>query len=71
MIIKNNYNDKSVNPLNGYTKIGKGSHSLDSDFEREKEGFIKENMNNPILQNLRDNNDETEDRDEDNWKFFR
>ena len=29
------------------------------------------NMNNPVLQNIRENNDDSDDRDEDNWKFFR
>ncbi len=71
MIIKNNYNEKNANPLDDYTGIGKGSHSLDKDFELEKEGFIKENMNNPVLENLRDNHDETTDYDEDEWKMFR
>ena len=71
MIIKNNYNEKNVNPLNDYSGIGKGSHSLDKEFEMEKEGFIRENMNNPVLQKLRDNQDTTEDPNDDNWKFFR
>ena len=71
MIIKNNYNNKDVNPLNDYSGIGKGSHSLDKELEREKEGYIRENMNNPVLQNLRDNHDETTDPNDDNWKFFR
>ena len=71
MIIKNNFNDKSMNPLNDYSGIGKGSHSLDKEFEMEKEGFIRENMNNPVLQKLRDNQDTTEDPNDDNWKFFR
>ena len=71
MIIKNNFNEKNANPLNDYNGIGKGSHSLDKELELEKEGFIKENMDNPILQNIRDASDETEERDEDNWKFFR
>ena len=71
MIIKNNFNDKDASPLTDYSGIGKGSHSLDKEFELEKEGFIKENMENPVLENLRDNHDDTEDRDEDNWKLFR
>jgi len=72
MIIKNNFNDRNINPLNDYSGIGKGSHSLDKDFEREKEGFIKENMENPILEKLRDNRDETDDDTSgDNWKLFR
>jgi len=72
MIIKNNFNERNTNPLNDYSGIGKGSHSLDKDFEREKEGFIKENMENPILEKLRDNRDETDDDTSgDNWKLFR
>jgi hypothetical protein len=71
MIIKNNFNEKDMNPLTDYSGIGKGSHSLDKEFELEKEGFIKENMDNPILEDLRVNHDEDDDRDEDNWKLFR
>ena len=71
MIIKNNFNEKDINPLDDYSGIGKGSHSLDKEFELEKEGFIKENMENPVLEDLRINHDETDDRDEDNWKLFR
>ena len=72
MIIKNNFNDKSINPLNDYSGIGKGSHSLDKEFEKEKEGFIRDNMDNPILQDLRDEDNEIEeDRNEDKWDFFR
>ena len=41
MIIKNNYNKKSVDPLNDYTGIGRGSHSLDKELEDEKKGFKK------------------------------
>ena len=71
MIIKNNFNKKNADPLEDYTKIGKGSHSLEKEMELEKEGFIKKNMENPVLQNLRDNHDEIEDINEDKWKFFR
>ena len=71
MIIKNNYNSKNTNPLDDYTSIGKGSHSLDNELKREKEGFIRENMKNPILQKFRDNKDETIDPSDDNWKIFR
>ena len=71
MIIKNNFNKKNVNPLDDYNGIGKGSHSLDKEFEREKEGFIKENMENPILNDLKyEENDEDEECG-DNWKLFR
>ena len=72
MIIKNNYNSMNVTPLNDYEKIGKGSHSLDMEIKKEKEGFIKENMNDPVLQKLRGDLDEIEDdSQEDKWDFFR
>lgn len=72
MIIKNNFNTKSVNPLNDYNNIGKGSHSLDKEFEREKEGFIRDNMNDPILKKLRGEEEEKEEnKKEDKWDFFR
>jgi hypothetical protein len=71
MIIKNNFNDKNANPLDDYTGIGKGSHSLEQELERERQGFIKANMENKVLEDLRDNHDDEEDRDEDKWKFFR
>ncbi len=74
MIIKNNFNEKDVNPLDSYKGIGKGSHSVDKELELEKEGFIKANMNNNILSDLRgDNSDiDTDDSsDGDKWKFFR
>ena len=74
MIIKNNFNEKDVNPLDSYKGIGKGSHCVDKELELEKEGFIKANMNNNILSDLRgDNSDiDTDDSsDGDKWKFFR
>ena len=70
MIIKNNFNSKNIDPLDDYQKVGKGSHSLDNELKREKEGFIKENMANPVLQKLRSEEIE-EDRNEDKWDFFR
>ena len=71
MIIKNNFNSKNVDPLNDYTNIGKGSHSLDKELDDERHGFIRENMNNKVLQNLKENQDNTVNPDNDNWKFFR
>jgi hypothetical protein len=72
MIIKNNFNDRNANPLDDYSSIGKGSHSLEKELERERQGFIKANMENKVLEDLRDNHDDEEDReDEDKWKFFR
>ncbi len=72
MIIKNNFNDKNANPLNDYSGIGKGSHSLEKELELEKQGFIKANMENEVLNNLRDNSDEdTDNESEDKWDFFK
>ena len=71
MIIKNNYNSKNANPLNDYSGIGKGSHSLEHELDNERKGFIRENMNNKVLQDLRENHDETTDPKDDKWKFFR
>ena len=71
MIIKNNFNKKDTNPLKDYSSIGKGSHSLDMELEQERKGFIRKNMKNKVLEDLRTNHDDTSDRKEDNWKFFR
>lgn len=72
MIIKNNYNSKTVNPLSDYDSIGKGSHSLEHELKKEKEGFIKANINDPILQKLRGEDEEkNEEIPEDKWDFFR
>lgn len=72
MIIKNNFNEKNANPLNDYSGIGKGSHSLEKELELEKQGFIKANMENEVLNNLRDNSDEdTDNENEDKWDFFK
>ena len=71
MIIKNNYNTKNTNPLDDYSKIGKGSHSLDKELDDERQGFVRKNMNNPVLRNLRENRDDTTDLSGDKWKFFR
>ena len=49
MIIKNNFNEKNVNPLDDYSCVGKGSHNVDKEIELEKEGFIKANMENEGL----------------------
>lgn len=72
MIIKNNFNSKSTNPLNDYSKVGKGSHSLEHELEMERKGFIRKNMDNKVLQDLRDENKlMDDDPNEDEWKFFR
>ena len=70
MIIKNNFNEKDANPLNNYSGIGKGSHSLENELMREKEGFIKENMEDKVLEDLRDNQDNDDDHNENKWDFF-
>ena len=73
MIIKNNYNDKDVNPLNNYNGIGKGSNSLDKKFEMEREGFIPKNLENGVIQDIINSDHEYEEDDskEDKWSFFR
>lgn len=72
MIIKNNFNKRNVNPLEDYKGIGKGSHSLEKELDREREGFIRSNMNNEILSDIRDPKDNSDDSDNgDNWKLFR
>ena len=71
MIIKNNFNERNADPLDNYSNIGKGSHSLDNELKREKEGFIKENMNNPVLQKLRGEDNIDDNSREDKWDFFR
>lgn len=71
MIIKDNFNSKSVKPLDDYSCVGKGSHSIDKEIELEKQGFIKANMENKVLEELRDNYDDNDEEDGDKWKFFR
>lgn len=73
MIIKNNYNDKDVNPLSDYNGIGKGSNSLDKKFELEREGFVRENLDNGVIQDIINSDHEYEEDDskEDKWSFFR
>ena len=74
MIIKNNFNQKNVNPLEDYKGIGKGSHSLENELELERKGFIRSNMQDEVLKDLRnpvDNSNDNNDDDGDKWKFFR
>ena len=73
MIIKNNFNEKSTNPLSGYHGIGKGRDSLDHKMELEKEGFIPENMDNSVIQDIinSDHEYDVDDKEEDKWDFFR
>ena len=72
MIIKNNFNSRSMDPIKDYSKVGKGSHSLEHELEMEKKGFIKENMDNKVLQDLRDENKMMDDDSKENkWDFFK
>ena len=72
MIIKDGFNKKDSDPLADYSNIGKGSHSLETELDREREGFIRSNMNNEILSDIRDPKDNSDDSDNgDNWKLFR
>ena len=72
MIIKNNFNSKSSNPIDNYQEIGKGSHSLDKELEREKNGLIRENMNNNVIRDLmEEEKEDIDDTKEDKWDFFR
>ena len=75
MIIKNNFNEKDVEPLKDYHSIGKGSDSLDKKFEMEKEGFIPENMDNKVIQDIINSDHEYDEDDNDDnkdkWNFFR
>ena len=73
MIIKNNFNDKDASPLKDYQGIGKGSNSIDKKIQEEQEGFIKENIENNVIQDIINNDYEYEDDDkkEDKWNFFR
>ena len=68
MIIKNNFNEKSIDPLKDYQKIGK----KDEEFEKHS---IKDNLNNQIIKDIirKDNEYEEDDNDSssDKWDFFR
>lgn len=68
MIIKNNFNDKSIDPLKDYQKIGR--KEIDSDENQ----YIKKNVNNDIIKDIirKDHEYEIDDDDnKDNWDFFR
>ena len=73
MIIKDGFNKKDSDPLADYSSIGKGSHSLERDLEREKQGYIKANIENKVLADLRGDyrDDDNDSGSEDKWKFFR
>lgn len=68
MIIKNNYNEKNVDPLKDYHKIGR--KEIDSDENQS----IKDNINNEIIKDIIKKDHEYEidnDDQEDKWDFFR
>lgn len=68
MIIKNNFNNKSIDPLKDYHKIGR--KEIDSD----ENPFIKDNINNEIIKDIIKKDHEYEEDEEeshDNWDFFR
>lgn len=71
MIIQNNFNSKSVDSNNDYTVIGKGSNSLDKNLDTDKR--IRENLENPIIDDILRSDKEYEEEDDtsDNkWSFF-
>ena len=71
MIIQNNFNSKSVDANNDYTIIGKGSNSLDKNLDTDKR--IRENLENPIIDDILRSDKEYEEDDDpsDNkWSFF-
>ena len=68
MIIKNNFNEKSIDPLKDYQKIGR--KEIDSD----ENHYIKDNVNNEIIKNIIKKDHEYEDddsTDHDKWDFFK
>ena len=72
MIIKNNFNEKSANPLEDYSSVGR-THDLENEIEKERKGLAKTNLENSILNSLNGNKEEDNDdnRSEDPWKFFK
>ena len=72
MIIQNNFNSQSATPLDDYESIGGGRNRQKYKKEQEHPQFIKENLNNPIIQNVLDKDSEFDDNTkEDKWDFFR
>ena len=68
MIIKNNFNERSIDPLADYQKIGRGE--IDSDENQ----YIKKNVNNEIIKDIIKKDHEYEiddDENKDNWDFFK
>ena len=68
MIIKNNFNSKSVNPLSGYHSI---ANTRDNNIENyEKENDVDKEVINDILDSDKAF-DEDDNDNNDNWDFFR
>ncbi len=69
MIIKNNFNNKSVNPLEDYESIGK---TRDNNVDGENININRENKE--IIEDiLRSDHefDELDEEEKDKWDFFR
>ena len=69
MIIKNNFNNKNVNPLDNYKSIGK---TRDNSFDKDNADFNQNN--NSIIDDILKSDHEYEDDTEevkDNWDFFK
>ena len=75
MIIKNNFNTKSSEPLSNYQGIGKGRNSLDHEMQLERDGYVRENLNNGVIQDIlnkdREFDDGEDDSSRDKWDFFK
>ena len=72
MIIQNNFNKKSTEPLKDYHEIGKGRDSLDNKFEKVQEGYVQKNLDNGVIQDIMSQDQEFDDDvKEDKWDFFR
>ena len=69
MIIKNNFNNKSVNPLDDYESVGK---TRDNNIDGENININRENKEiiDDILRSDHEF-DELEGEEKDKWDFFR
>ena len=68
MIIKNNFNKKSIDPLKDYQKIGH------TQYDSQDNKYIKDNLNNQIIKDIIKKDHEYEEDDHesgDKWDFFR
>ena len=69
MIIKNNFNNKSVNPLSDYKSISK---TRDNNIENvDIESDVDKDIINDILEKDNEFDEENNDNNNDNWDFFR